>query len=168
MPGPPPLVLPTPRSAGPQLATPSHRLPCVRGSVPKARSSVKDGLWGATVGGGLGGAPSTSQKPVHPPPRPLPPGLGACVSITGSGFPWLARPLPHEDQKPPRGNLLLTTASLPPADAQPRRQPATSRRSGSAAGPVQADGAAWICICKTKQRDILVFLTQTSERKALR
>lgn len=63
--GPPLLVSPTPRLAGPKLATPSHRLLRVSGSVPKDRSYVKDGLWGARmgwdwVGGGLGGTPSTS------------------------------------------------------------------------------------------------------------
>ena len=108
------------------------------------------------MGGGLRGTPSTSQEPALParagrlPTRPLPQGWGHRSLSVAQGSPPLARLLPPEDQKPPRGDLFLTTASLPSADTRPRHQPITSCGSGSAAGPVQADSAAWICICKTK------------------
>lgn len=163
VPGPPLLVSPTPRLAVLKLATPSHRLLRASGSVPKDRSSVKNSLWGARVGrdwvgGGLGGAPSTSQEPALPPrvgrlrTCPPPQGWGHASLSVAQDSPLLSRPLPPEDQKPPRDDLFLTTASLPPADTCSRHQPITSCGSGSAAGPVQADSAAWICICKTKQR----------------
>lgn len=171
--GSPLLVSPTPRLVVLKLATPSHRLPRASGSVPKDRSSVKNSLWGYRVGGGLGGAPSTSQEPALPPrvgrlrTCPPPQGWGHASLSVAQDSPLLSRPLPPEDQKPLRDDLFLTTVSLPPADTRSRHQPITSCGSGSAAGPVQADSAAWICICKTKQRDTLVLI-QTSERKALR
>lgn len=107
--------------------------------------------------------PQGGEAPYRPPPQ----GWGHASLSSGSGFPLLSRPLPPEDQKPPRDDLFLTTVSLPPLNTRSRHQPITSCGSGSAAGPVQADSAAWICICKTKQRDTLVLI-QTSERKALR
>lgn len=154
-----PLVSSTPLPAGMQLAMPRcHFLQSTVGSVPKGRILCERWPVGSKGGVRPGGRwrgwssvnqPKTTGLRSH---RCSPglggsvpaAGLGGCISVTG---PQLAKPLPCEDQDPLGRNL------PPPTVTPSAPSPVTSRGSGSAAGPVQAEEAACFGIWKTKQRE---------------
>lgn len=93
-PGPPLLVPPTPRLVVLKLATPNHRLPrasqwlCPQGQILREKQSVgrPGGRWPGWGSINQPGASATPQGGEAPYLTPTP-GLGACVSISGSGFP---------------------------------------------------------------------------------